>query len=168
MTKIELYFGHPQKEKTWDGVEDHAYNQEINIETAVIREFKAVNSALIRRNADNDTYFELVLISWIGINCQLPKITTGVYKERGFVFPKLVIHGDTCKVKDSGERIFISDEYINCIGKDFDDDFDYEYFGFKRIGKASLVTDEVIYHLRNKPHIYHEGNFIEVKEPKSA
>ena len=54
------------------------------------------------------------------------------------------------------------------IGKDFDDDFDFEYFGFKRIGKASLVTDEVIYHLRNKPHIYHEGNFIEVKEPKSA
>ena len=49
-----------------------------------------------------------------------------------------------------------------------DREFDYEYFGFKRIGKASLVTDEVIYHLRNKPHIYHEGNFIEVKESKSA
>ena len=168
MAKIELYFGHPQKEKTLDGVEDHAYKQEINIESAVIREFKAVNSVLTKKNVDNDTYFELVLISWIGINCQLPKMTTGVYKERGFVFPKLVIHGDTCKVKDSGERIFISDEYINCIGKDFDDDFDFQYFGFKRIGKASLVTDEVIYHLRNKPHIYHEGNFIEVKEPKSA
>ena len=168
MAKIELYFGHPQKEKSWQGVEDHAYNQDINIESAVIREFKAVNSVLTKKNFDNDTYFELVLISWIGINCKLPKITTGVYKQRGFVFPKLVLNGDTCKVKDSGERIFISDEFINCIGKDFDDDFDFEYFGFKRIGKASLETDEVIYHLRNKPHIYHEGNFIEVKEPISA
>ena len=46
MAKIELYFGHPQKEKTWDGVEDHAYNQDINIETAVIRGFQAVNSVL--------------------------------------------------------------------------------------------------------------------------
>ena len=44
-----------------------------------------------------------------------------------------------------------------------DKEFDYEYFGLKRFGKASLVTDEVIYHLRNKPHIYHEGNFVEVK-----
>ncbi len=168
MARIELYFGHPQDEKHWDGVEDCAYNQDINIETAVIRGFKAVNSVLTRPNAENDNYFELVLISWIGINCKLPKITTGVYKQRGFVFPKLVIHGDTCKDKKSGKRIFISDEYINCIGKDFDNDFDYEFFGFKRFGKANLVKDEVIYHLRNKPHIYHEGNFIEVKERKSA
>ena len=91
MAKIELYFGHPQKEKSWQGVEDHAYNQDINIESAVIREFKAVNSVLTKKNVDNDTYFELVLISWIGINCKLPKITTGVYKQRGFVFPKLVL-----------------------------------------------------------------------------
>ena len=168
MAKIELYFGHPQQEKSWQGVEDHAYNQNINIESAVIRGFQAVNSVLIKKNADNDTYFELVLISWIGVNCKLPKITTGIYRQRGFTFPKLVIHGDTCKVKSSGEKIFISDEYINCIGNDFDSDFDYEYFGFKRFGKASLVNDQVIYQLGNKPHIYHEGNFIEVKEPKSA
>jgi hypothetical protein len=57
----------------------------------------------------------------------------------------------------------LSDEYINYIGTEMDKEFDYEYFGFKRFGKASLVTDEVIYHLRNKPHIYHEGNFVEVK-----
>jgi hypothetical protein len=168
MAKIELYFGHPQKEKTWDGVENHAYNQDVNIETAVIRGFQAINSVLTRKDPDKDTYFELVLISWFGVNYKLPNITTGVYKERGFVFPKLVIHGDNCIDKNSGERIFISDKFINCIGKDFDNDFDFEYFGFKRYGKANPVTEEVIYHLRNKPHIYHEGNFIEIKEPKSV
>ena len=36
MAKIELYFGHPQLEKSLLGVEDHAYNQDINIETVIL------------------------------------------------------------------------------------------------------------------------------------
>jgi hypothetical protein len=168
MAKIELYFGHPQDDKNLDGIEDHAYNQNINIETAVIRGFQSLHKVLTTRNEDNDTFFELILICGFSIWCKFPKVTTGVYRDRGFVYPKLVIHGDTGINKESSEIFFLSDEYINFIGKEVDKEFDYEYFGFKRLGKASLVTDDVIYHLRNKPHIYHEGNFIEVKEPKSA
>jgi hypothetical protein len=163
MAKIEIYFGHPQDEKHWDGVENCSYNQDINIETAVIRGFKSVNSVLIRQNEQNDNYFELVVMSLTGQLYKFPKITTGVYKERGFVFPKLVINGDILKNKKTGNRIFLCDELIESIGKDFDNDFDYEYFGFKRFGKATLLKSEVIYKLRNKPHIYHKGKFIEVK-----
>jgi hypothetical protein len=168
MAKIELYFGHPQEEENIDAIERRACNQDINIETSVIRGFQSLHQILTRRNEDNDTFFELVLICGFSIFCQFPKVTTGVFRHKGFVHPKIVIHGDTCVYKDSNKRFFLTDEYINYIGKEMDREFDYEYFGFKRIGKASLVTDEVIYHLRNKPHIYHEGNFIEVKEPKSA
>jgi len=168
MAKIELYFGHPQREENLNGFENVVCNQDINIETAVIRGFQDLHRILTRRNVDNDTFFELILICGFSIFCQFPKVTTGVYRHKGFVYPKLVIHGDTGIYKNSKKRFFLSDEYINYIGTEMDEEFDYEYFGFKRIGKASLVTDEVIYHLRNKPHIYHEGNFIEVKEPKSA
>lgn len=164
MAKIEIYFGHPQREKSWEGVEEHAYNQDINIESAVIRGFKAINSVLTRQNDQYDYYFELVALSLTGELYKLPKITTGIYKERGFVFPKLVIHGDTLKHKDTGKRIFLSDEVVELIGKDFDSDFDYEYFGFKRIGRSTLLDNEIVYQIRNKPHIYHKGNFIEVKE----
>ena len=168
MAKIELYFGHPQREENLNGFENVVCNQDINFETAVIRGFQDLHRILTRRNVDNDTFFELILICGFSIFCQFPRVTTGIYRHRGFVYPKIVIHGDTGIYKDSKKRFFLSDEYINYIGTEMDKEFDYEYFGFKRIGKASLVTDEVIYHLRNKPHIYHEGNFIEVKEPKSA
>ena len=168
MAKIELYFGHPQREENLNGFENVVCNQDINFETAVIRGFQDLHRILTRRNVDNDTFFELILICGFSIFCQFPRVTTGVYRHRGFVYPKIVIHGDTGIYKDSKKRFFLSDEYINYIGTEMDKEFDYEYFGFKRFGKASLVTDEVIYHLRNKPHIYHEGNFIEVEEPKSA
>ena len=168
MAKIELYFGHPQREENLNGFENVVCNQDINFETAVIRGFQDLHRILTRRNVDNDTFFELILICGFSIFCQFPRVTAGVYRHRGFVYPKIVIHGDTCIYKDSKKRFFLSDEYINYIGTEMDKEFDYEYFGFERFGKASLVTDEVIYHLGNKPHIFHEGNFIEVKEPKSA
>jgi len=168
MAKIELYFGHPQREENLNGFENVVCNQDINFETAVIRGFQDLHRILTRRNIDNDTFYELILICGFSIFCQFPRVTTGVYRHRGFVYPKIVIHGDTCINKDSKKRFFLSDEYINYIGTEMDKEFDYEYFGFKRFGKASLVTDEVIYHLGNKPHIYHEGNLIEVKETKSA
>ena len=60
------------------------------------------------------------------------KVTTGVYRHKGFVYPKIVIHGDTGIYKDSSKRFFLSDEYINYIGTEMDKEFDYEYFGFKR------------------------------------
>ena len=163
MAKIELYFGHPQREENLNGFENVVCNQDINFETAVIRGFQDLHRILTRRNVDNDTFFELILICGFSIFCQFPRVTTGVYRHRGFVYPKIVIHGDTGIYRDSKKRFFLSDEYINYIGTEMDKEFDYEYFGFKRFGKASLVTDEVIYHLRNKPHIYHEGNFVEVK-----
>lgn len=167
MAKIELYFGHPQQDKHWDGVEECAYNHDVNIETAVIRGFQAVNSVTTRQY-EQGNYFELVLMSLTKCLYKLPLITTGVYKHKGFVYPKLIIHGDILKDGDSGKKTFLKDEHIEYIGKNFDDDFDYEYFEFKRIGRTSFLNDEVIYHLRNKPHIYHEGNFIEVKGPKSV
>ena len=168
MAKIELYFGHPQCEENLNGFENVVCYQDINIETAVIRGFQDLHRVLTRRNGDNDTFFELVWIYGFSIYCKFPKVTTGVYRQRGFVYPKLVIHGDTGIHKESRKRFFLSDEYINFIGTEMDKEFDYEYFGLKRFGKASLVKDEIIYHLKNKPHIYHEGNFIEVKETKSA
>jgi len=168
MAKIELYFGHPQNDKNLDSIEDHAYYQNINIETAVIRGFQSLHQVLTKRNENNETFFELILIRGFSIWCKFPKVTTSVYRDRGFVYPKLVIHGDTGINKESSEIIFLSDEYINYIGMEVDKEFDYEYFGFKRLGKASLVRDEVIYHLRNKPHIYHEGNFLEIKNSKNV
>lgn len=163
MAKIELYFGHPQIEENIDAIEWRACNQDINIETSVIRGFQSLHKVLTNRNEDNETYFELVLIIGFSIFCEFPKVTTGIYRHNGFVYPKMVIHGDTCPHKESNELFFITDEYINHIGTEIDKEFDYEYFGFKRIGKSTLVNNEVVYQLRNKPHIYHEGNFIEIK-----
>ena len=113
MAKIELYFGHPQDEENIDSIENRACNQDINIETSVIRGFQSLHKILTRRNEDNDTFFELVLICGFSIFCQFPKVTTGVYRHSGFVYPKIVIHGDTGIYKDSNKRFFLTDEYIN-------------------------------------------------------
>ena len=129
MVRIELLFGGPIAHDEEISVENYAYNWDVSIETAVIRKFKSWISHLANKTSDKgDTFFELLL--YIGINetLKLPKITAGTYRHKGFVLPKIIIHGNCGVDKQTGNSVLLKEDYVNIIGSNFEDEIGYEYF----------------------------------------
>lgn len=139
MAKIELLFGGPIAHDEEISVENYAYNWDISMETAVIRKFKSWISYLSTEADEKDnTFFELLL--FIGINqmLKLPKITSGTYVHKGFVLPKIIVHGDRGVNKQTGNSVLLKESYINIIGNNFEDEIGYEYFEYRQIESGRL------------------------------
>jgi hypothetical protein len=162
MARIDILFGAPTSEKEWDWIEKYSDNSNTSIENALLKNFRFFFESLCKSESDGSNYFELVICSIKGDSIKLPKMTVGTYKHNGFVLPKLVIHGDYGIDRDSKKPVFISDTFIEAIGKDSELEFSHDYYGFKRVGKVSLQTNEVKYLINGAEHIFHEGNFLEV------
>jgi hypothetical protein len=164
MARVDILFGTPSSNKEWDWIEKYSDRNNTSIENSLIKNFRFFFETLCETENNGSNYFELVICSIDGDSLKLPKMTVGTYKHNGFVLPKLVIHGDYAVDKDTNKQVFISDTFIEAIGKDIELEFSHEYFGFKRVGKVNLKTSEVVYLIRDKEHIFHNGKFLEIKK----
>ena len=84
---------------------------------------------------EGDSIFQLFSIYLFDTHIKNPKVTFDTYKFKDTLYPKLVFHDDYWDKSDSVGRIWINDEMIEKIGKEIDDNFDYEYVDFLRIKK---------------------------------
>ncbi len=166
MEKITIFLGNPSCEKEWDFIEDYSYATNSNIETSIIVGFKHLFKKLITPSNSDLNYFELLILAKFDKKIKLPKITLGLYKQRGFTFPKLSIHGYYALDEDTGRPIFIADNFIETIGEDCEQEFSYEYFGFERDGEIKVRLNEVIYLINEEEHIHHNFKFIPVFKKK--
>ena len=166
MPRIDLLFGNPTTEEQWEIIENFSYSRNISIESAIIQSFQDLTRKLIKRDTDKENYFELILIILTGSVMRLQRISVGIYKHRGFVYPSISIHGHLLTDTLTNKQEFITDKMIEFIGCEFEDEFKFEFCGYKRIGKITANKEDVIYDLGGKSHIYHSGNFLKVKIPK--
>jgi|GEM_PF-1059424 len=166
MAKVDILFGNPSSDKEWEFIEDHSDSTNSNIETSVISNFRILLENLFTKNKHGENYFELLICCIDGDSIKLPKMTVGTHKNNGFLFPKLTIHGDYGIDRDTNNQVFISDLFIDAIGKECELEYSYVYFGFKRIGKISPKTNEIIYLLGGKEHIFHDGRFLPALKTK--
>ncbi len=141
MSKIELYFGNPTCEKEWVSIENYACSTNSSIETSIISNFKYIIKNLTKPNNENDTFFDLSIFIDYQVHLKLPRITTGIYKQNGFILPKMVIHEDYAVCKESNQNFFIENDFIDSLGTALENEFTYSYFGFKRIGKIAKRKD---------------------------
>ncbi|MBT8587845.1 hypothetical protein G6675_06110 [Polynucleobacter paneuropaeus] len=163
MAKIELYFGNPTTDKEWEMVEAESRAGDICIESAVIQDFYSIVKPLLVKTKNDENYFELVVCGISGTLVTLPTVTMGAYKHNGFVLPKMTIHGDYAIERKTHRRIVIPKDWIEGIGQEFEYKWNFEYFDFKIIGKVEAQKSEVIYLLKNRPHVYRSDSFIEAK-----
>lgn len=160
MARIDIQFGAPTSDTEWDWIEKYSDKTNASIENSLIKNFRVFFESLCQSSSEGNNYFELVICSIDGDLIKLPKMTVGTYKHNGFVFPKLVIHGYYGIDKGNNKPVFISNKFIEAIGRDCELEFSHQYYGFKRVGKLSLKTNEVIYLIDGKKCIFHEGNFL--------
>lgn len=164
MAKIELFFGTPTHEKGILGNEEWAMNHEVSLEKANIDSFMSVLGVLTRKNEKDQDYFTYAFGSITGFDPIRPVITYGSYQFNKTKYPKITIHGDYLIDEEINMEVFISDEFIERIGKFIEDDFDYEFVEFKRTGKVKIKRNEIVYLIGGKPHFHHNGKFLEAKE----
>ena len=163
MAKIELYFGSPNSLSELGLIEKDSLDYGISMEGAAIARFKDLVNSLANTPNHEDNFFELGIFVELGIRIKLPQIIAQTYKHNGFAMPKMIIEGAYGIETTKKETVLISDEIINCIGNIFDLEMGFEYYDFKRIGKLDASKNDIIYLINGKTHIFHSGNFIEVK-----
>ncbi len=162
MAKIELLFGGPTTPKREKNIEEWIYDCDINYETAVILKLKSLVNSLAKRNNEDDNYFELVVSRITQRSFDLPTINFGTYRHNGFVLPKIIFHDIFMVNRATLQKKLINQEIIDQIGIEFEYEFSFEYFSFNIEGKVKPRANDVIYQLRNKPHMYCSGKFLEI------
>lgn len=162
MAKIELLLGAPTTPEREENIESLISEHDVNMETAIILKVKSLIRSLSEVNDRDENYFELCAYVITGKTVKLPKISFGVYKHNGFALPKLIINGFHLTSRGTNAMHFIDNKLIDEIGLDFENSFDFEYWGFQRVGTITPSKADIIYQLRGKPHIYNSGEFLEV------
>ena len=131
---IEVRFGNPSSEEKRKKIEHGAIEHGFSMEKMLLYDFeRCLNRSWMRERGDS--IFQLFSIYLFGVHIKKPKVTFGTYKFKDSLYPKLIFHDDYWDKSDSNGRIWINDEMIEKIGKEIDDNFDYEYVDFVRIGK---------------------------------
>jgi len=163
MAKIELLFGAPKNLKDEIEIEEDAYGWDVCIETAVIRRFQFWIKHLSKTRKNGDNFFDLLLYIECNQMLKLPKLSSGVYRHKGFVLPKLIIHGDHGIDKKNSGKVLLTEKHINSIGTGFEGEIGFEYFEYTRTGSINNLADSPIYLLGKEAHIYDGGKFYNAK-----
>lgn len=162
MAQIEIHCGYLSNDGGFGAVEEWAINNDHSISQANIHCFKRHIRHYLVRDDDGYNYFDNC-ISWhLQKDVKLPHISVGTYINQRYRYPMFTIHGDYLSVANSDEKIFITEKIITEIGKYFELESLFEYYGFKRIGKIEASSKEPIYLYRNKLHIYRDEKFFKV------
>ena len=131
---IEVRFGNPSSEEKRKKIEQGAIEYGFSLEKMLLYDFERVLNETWMRE-EGSSIFQLFSIYLFGTHIKNPKATFGTYKFKDSLYPKLVFHDDYWDKSDSDGRIWINDEMIEKIGKEIDENFEYEYVDFLRIAK---------------------------------
>lgn len=131
MGKINVKFGHPTSLEEQELLSERAIDRDCSIEAELCAGFEYLLNSLINR-AGKDKFFDLIFLVITGKQAKSPMVSYGVYFENGYKFPMIVMEDDYLRMEGS-ERLFISNDFVNELGKIYQTELDYEYVGFERV-----------------------------------
>ncbi len=166
---INLYFDKPKVNSLLsDDIDEVAINWGISHEAAVIKCFDVLVSSLGKHNAGGATYFDLLICECFKKKMLAPKITLKTHGN-GTKLPMLKLHTDVALHEPTGRMLPITNQMLEHFGEAFSEEFEIEYFGYKRVGENLLFNTktianpvDMVYMLNGKTHIYDGINFIPV------
>ena len=131
MGKIKIKFSYPNSSEEQDLLSERAIRNDCSIEAELCLGFKCLLDSLNRRKG-KENFFDLIFLVIAEQQAMSPRVSYGTYLENGYKFPMLILEGDYLRIGDS-ERLFISNAFIDELGKIYQTEFDYEYVGLERV-----------------------------------
>ena len=135
MGKINIKFGYPTSLEEQELLSDRAILNDCSIETALCFEFGRLLDSLNARKP-KENFFDLIFLVITERQAICPEISFSTYIESGYKLPMMVLEDDYLSIGDS-ERLFISNTFIDELGKIYQTEFDYEYVGCERVTSPS-------------------------------
>lgn len=129
---IEIRFGGPSTYEKQEFLDRRAIEFDVSIQRAILIEFEHMFTTNWMRK-DEENIFELLFLILTNKKVSCRDVEFGTYRHKKYLYPKIIIHGDSLKLLGSEKEIWITDEHIETIGMELDLYFDYEYIGFERI-----------------------------------
>ena len=133
MPKVDLLFGNLLDEKSQENLERGAIEWDYSIESMLIQDFHDLLMRLLRREKHGQHFFDLIFFIIAGETVKAPRFKAGSHFYNSFKLPMLTLSHDYLIRTDTKERILLTDEMINDLGKEYEEHFYYEYLGFKRL-----------------------------------
>ena len=130
MGKINVKFGYPSSIEEQELLSDRAIKGDCSIEAELCTGFEYLLKYLNNRKG-KENFFDLIFLVITERQAISPTVSYESYFENGYKLPMIVLEDDYLKV-ELKEKLFITNEFINEIGKIFQTEFDYEYVGFER------------------------------------
>ena len=135
MGKINIKFGYPISDEEQELLCERAIEGDCSVETELCAGFeRLLNSLNIRKGKDN--FFDLIFLVASQKQVISPRVSYGSYFENGHKLPMMVLEDDYLLTGDS-EKLFISNNFLDELGKIYQTEFDYEYVGCERIAIPS-------------------------------
>lgn len=132
VSNIELRFGPPSTQDKEELTNKRAIEFDVSIERILLDDFEyLLTNVWMKKNREN--IFELLILIYAGETVECPHVSFCTYTHNGYKYPKVVIHGDYLNIRNSSRRLWLNDETLEAIGKDLDTNFEYEFFGFRRV-----------------------------------
>lgn len=133
-SNLELRFGHPSTKDREELIYKRAVEYDVSVERVLLVDFEdMLTNTWMRKDGDN--IFELLILIHAGEAVCCPNVSFGTYFHNGSRYPKVVIHGDYLNIKNSNRRLWLNDQTVEAIGKELDENFDYEFIDFLRLKK---------------------------------
>jgi len=134
VSNLELRFGHPSTKDREELIYKRAIEYDVSIERVLLVDFEDMLTNTWMKK-DRANIFELLILIYAGESVFCPNVSFGTYTHNGSRYPKVVIHGDYLNIKNSNRRLWLNDEIVDAIGKELDENFEFEYIDFLRVRK---------------------------------
>ena len=118
MPKVDLLFGNLLDEKSQESLEGWAIEWDHSIEFLLIQDFHRLLDGLLRREKEGQHFFDLIFFIIAGETVKAPRFKAGLHFYNSFRLPMLTMSHDYLIHSDTKERIFITDDMINALGRE--------------------------------------------------
>jgi len=132
MSKIEIRFGGLVAPKFEEVLNKRAIDWNCSYEFTFLESFQYLIECTLLKRKKAENYFDLVFLMLSEKYVRAPRAKCDIYMANGFKLPMIVLSSDQLTVVNTKEKIFISDEFLERFGKEFEESFEYEYVGFLR------------------------------------
>ena len=132
--RISFLFGEIADNETYEMVEVFAINHSISFDNAKFRYFNLMTDEFgIPKNSELN-YYQALFREMTQRKVLLPKICHVTYKEKGNVYPKIILTNNFVVYIKTNEKCLFTNPYlINRFGKNLGEDIGFEYLKFEGV-----------------------------------